>query len=224
MRRFLLLLMCLPLASCESGGHFSVLGYTTKPNYDTCIKTVYVPIFENKTFRRGLEFELTRAVIKEIEWKTPFKVVSDRAKADTELTGSIAAYGKNILNRNQLNEVREAEMVLTVAIVWKDLRSGEILSQPRAQGANGPAFTPLPDLAPGTIGVPNSPLAAFPPVAPNAVGTSTLPIAGCPPVQPAIVASTATFAPEIGQSNASAQQINVNRLATQIVSLMEKPW
>ena len=227
MRRFLIvvpIIVCLCLASCESGGHFSVLGYTTKPNYDPCIKTVYVPIFENKTFRRGLEFDLTRAVIKEIEWKTPFKVVSDRTKADTELTCTIAAYNKNILNRNQLNETRESEMVLTVAVVWKDLRSGEILSQPRAQGVNGPAFAPLPDLAPGAGGVPNSPLAAFPPVAPNAGVTSTLPIAGCTPVQPVIVASTATFAPEIGQSNTSAQQLNVNRLATQIVALMEKPW
>lgn len=213
MRRLLLSLSvfcCLGLASCESGGHFSILGYTTKPNYDPCIKTVYVPIFENKTFHRGLEFDLTRAVIKEIEWKTPYKVVSDRDKADTELTGSIAAYSKNILNRNQLNEIREGEMVLTVAIVWKDIRSGEILSQPRAPGVNGPAFAPLPDLAPGASAVPTSPLAAGGPP--------------CPPTQPVIVASTATYAPEIGQSNTSAQLVNVNRLATQIVSLMEKPW
>jgi Lipopolysaccharide-assembly len=209
MRRLLLLLVCLPLASCENGGHFTILGYTTKPNYDTCIKTVYVPIFENKTFRRGLEFDLTQAVIKEIEWKTPYKVVSDRDKADTELTGTIVAYNKNILNRNQLNEIREGEMVLTVAVVWKDLHTGEILSQPRAPGVSGPAFAPLPDLAPGAGGVPTLPNAGGPP---------------CPPTQPAIVASTATYAPEIGQSNASAQQINVNRLATQIVSLMEKPW
>src|SRR5262245_16725590 len=130
----------LSCASCESGGHFTVFGYTTRPNYDPCIKTVYVPIFENQTFRRGFEFDLTRAVITAIEQKTPFKVVSDRDKADTELTGSIVAFNKNILNRNQLNEQRETETVLTVAIVWKDLRSGEILSQPKALGQAGPAF------------------------------------------------------------------------------------
>src|SRR4051812_4723943 len=100
MRRLVLCLCCLPLLSCESGGHFSVFGYTTKPNYDTCIKTIYVPIFENKTFKRGMEFDLTRAVVREIEWKTPYKVVSDPSKADTELTGTIIAFNKNILNRN----------------------------------------------------------------------------------------------------------------------------
>src|SRR5205823_4819065 len=118
------------MSGCESAGHFSVFGYTTKPNYDEGIRTVHVPIFENISFRRGLEFDLTRAVIREIEQKTPYKVVSDRCRADTELTGTIMAANKNILNRNQLNEVREAEVVVTVSLIWKDLRSGEILSRP----------------------------------------------------------------------------------------------
>src|SRR5262245_11406459 len=98
-----------PIAGCESAGHFSFLGYTTRPNYDDCIRTVYVPIFENNTFRRGLEFDLTRAVIREIESKTPYKVISDRSRADTELTGTIVGANKILLNRNQLNEIREAE-------------------------------------------------------------------------------------------------------------------
>jgi hypothetical protein len=124
-------LVCAALTSCESGGHFSVLGYTTRPNYDPCVKTVYVPIFDNKTFWRGLEFDVTRAVIREIEAKTPYKVVSDRDGADTMLTGSIVSFQKMVINRNQLNEIREAETVLTAAVVWQDLRSGEVLSQPK---------------------------------------------------------------------------------------------
>ena len=39
-----------------------------------------------------------------------------------------------------------------------------------------------------------------------------------------MVQSIGGFIPELGQSLTSAQQQNVNRLATQIVSLMEKPW
>ena len=37
--------------------------------------------------RQGLEFDLTRAVVREIEAKTPYKVVGADADADTELTG-----------------------------------------------------------------------------------------------------------------------------------------
>lgn len=199
--------------SCESGGHFTILGYTTRPNYDPCIKTVYVPIFENQTFRRGIEFDLTRAVITAIEQKTPFKVVSDPDKADTELKGTIVAFNKNILNRNQLNEQRETETVLTCAIVWKDLRSGEILSQPKAHQPAGPAFGALPDLAPGALGVPTQDN-------PNPGAA----IAAAVPVRPAIVTSVTSYIPEIGQSLTTSQQSNYKKLATQIVALMEFPW
>ena len=131
MRRaiYSLFVAALALCGCESGGHFTVLGYTTKPNYDEGVRTVHVPIFENITFRRGIELDLTRAVIREIEQKTPYKVVSDRCRADTELSGTILNANKNLLNRNQLNEVREAEVVVTVSLIWKDLRTGEILSR-----------------------------------------------------------------------------------------------
>src|SRR5271154_7095965 len=95
-RRFAALavmLAALALAGCESGGHFTFLGYTTRPNYDTCIKTIYVPIFKCEMMldetRRQIPFDLTRAVIREIESKTPYKVISDRSKADTELTGTV---------------------------------------------------------------------------------------------------------------------------------------
>src|SRR5262245_18623075 len=104
--RFLIVGAVLVLPSCGWDGHLCILGYTTQPNYDTSIRTVYVPIFKNNTFRRGLEFELTRAVIREIEAKTPYKVVSDPCNADTELSGAIIALTKTVINRTQMNEVR----------------------------------------------------------------------------------------------------------------------
>lgn len=181
-------LLAITLCSCADG-HFTLLGYSTKPNYDPGIRTVRVPIFKNLTFRQGVEFELTQAVVREIEAKTPFKVVSANCPADTELTGTIVMMNKAILNRTQLNEVRDAETVLTVQIIWKDLRTGEVLSQPKSAQP-----------APGPLGAPP-----------------------CPPV-PVLVHSTAEFIPELGESIASAQKKNVDRLAVQIVSMMEKPW
>src|SRR3954466_10473696 len=144
------LLFCLPavalaacavlLPSCASDGHLTVLGYSTKPNYDPNIRTVRVPIFKNRTFMTvtpnvGMEMDLTRAVVREIEQKTPFKVVQDCGAADTELRGVIVGFSKNLLNYNAFNEVREAETQLVVQLVWRDLRSGKILSRgPRRPG------------------------------------------------------------------------------------------
>lgn len=129
----LLAALALVLPSCAWDGQFCILGYTTRPNYDPGIRTIRVPIFKNNTFIRGLEFDLTRAVIREIGARTPFQVVSADCPADTELTGTIITLTKAVINRNQLNEIREAQTILGVEIVWRDLRTGEILSQPRAK-------------------------------------------------------------------------------------------
>lgn len=218
-----LLLAAVGLPSCESGGHFTVLGYTTRPNYDESIKTVRVPIFKNLTFRRGLEFDLTRAVIAQIELKTPYKVV--QGDADTELTGTIISYNKNVINRNQLNEVREAETTLAVEIVWKDLRTGQILTQPQRPGVQPiippqvPPLTPgaMPDGAP-VLMPPDGPQPPLPPVGAPPPGAPP------PPPPPVLVQSIGGFIPELGESITTAYQRNVNRLAVQIVSMMEKPW
>ena len=51
------------LAGCGWDGHFNILGYTTRPNFDESIHTVYVPLFRNKVFQtgpyRGREKEIT---------------------------------------------------------------------------------------------------------------------------------------------------------------------
>jgi len=191
-RRFLVMLVTMALPSCSSDGNFTLFGYTTKPNYDCAIRTIRVPIFKNDTMRQGLEFELTKAVVREIEAKTPYKIISGEGHADTELSGTITMMNKNVILRTPLNEIRSAETVMVVTVQWKDLRTGEYLTRPN----KGPGSLP-PDAPPGA--------AALPP----------------PPV---IITSTADWAPELGESMATGQQRNINRLATQIVSMMEKPW
>ena len=107
-------------ARLRPDGHFTLFGYTTRPNYECKYRYIYVPIFKNRTlgpFRQGLEFDLTRKVIAQIEQKTPYKVVHDPAMADTELTGTIFLTSKGILNRNQLNEIREEQTVLSAEVV-----------------------------------------------------------------------------------------------------------
>jgi hypothetical protein len=187
--------VALTVPACADNGYFTIFGYTTQPNYDMGFRTIRVPIFKNTTLYRGLEFQLTEAVVREIEAKTPYKVVGEGCKADTELTGNIINFTKAILNRTQLNEVREAETTLSVEITWRNLTTGEILSRPRT-GKDAP---PPP---------PNNPAPGAPPPKPPVV----------------LVQSIGHFVPEIGQSLTTAQKENVDRLAVQIVSMMEKGW
>src|SRR5205823_6228821 len=109
----LLLLTCagalLTLPACESDRGYSLLGYRAGQDalYDCSIHTVHVPIFQNRTFYKGLEFDLTRAVVREIELKTPYKVVGADQDADAELSGTIVGFTKSTLNVSQINEIRE---------------------------------------------------------------------------------------------------------------------
>jgi hypothetical protein len=208
------------LPSCSWDGNFTVLGYTTKPQYPFDIRTVYVPIFKNNTYRRGIEFDLTHAVVREIEAKTPYKVVSNCLGADTELSGTIVALNKNVINRNQLNEVREAETMLAVLVVWKDLRTQEILSGRRPPSIS-PAIPGIPPVPAGTVGGPLPDDATVRP--PEYVPPGT-PVVPPPPPGPVLIQSVASFIPELGESLTTAEKKNVDRLAIQIVSMMESPW
>jgi hypothetical protein len=183
----------LALSGCASwDGHLHLFGYTTAPNYDRGIRTVYVPIFENASYRRGLEFDLTKAVVREIEWKTPWKVTSCREGADTELVGKIVSRMKQPTLFNNIGEIREFSTTLTVEVTWRDLRagsSGDLLSQPKPLRPGDPAPAPTPAKGP-----------------------------------PVMVQSLGMAIPELGQSLTTAEQDNINKLAVQIVSMMEKPW
>jgi hypothetical protein len=194
------------LVGCQ-GGPPTLFGYQLGADalYDPNIKTVYVPVFHNRAFQttpyRGVEVNITKAVVREIGAKTRFKVVSDPERADTELLGNVVSIDKTVLNRNQQNLIREADVVLTVDVLWRDLRDGTILSAPRRGQAPAPAPVPFdPD-------VPLPPPAAAPQ----------------PPIPVRLVA-TGRMLPELGESSTTAEQRAVNQLATQIVSMMERPW
>ncbi|MBN2477480.1 MAG: LptE family protein [Pirellulales bacterium] len=145
--------------------------------YPTHIRTVHVPIFESRSFRRNQGERLTEAVVKQIEAKTPYKVVHT-PDADSVLSGQIAGDTKRVVVGTLSGEPRDVEVGLQVEVSWLDRRGNALR----------PAETvPLP---------------------PELVG----------------VGASATLLPEVGQSVATAQQQAIERVAEQIVSLMENPW
>jgi hypothetical protein len=193
-----LLALALVTAGCTSTGHMKLFGYTTEPTYDPSIRTVYVPIAKNVTLRRNLEFDLTTAVIREINSKPTgyLRTVSYADGADTQLDLKIINWNKNLIIATPTNQVRQAQLGLGVEVVWKDLRPervGEILSNPKSTLAKEP---PLPGQA-------------VPPPS-RAVPVLLLPVA--------------TYEPELGGSNASAEKQVIDRVAVQIVYMMEKSW
>lgn len=103
-------------------------GYTSKTVYPTNVSSVQVKMFKNRTFYRGVEFDLTEALVKEIELRTPYKVVSSDA-ADTLLTGTVVGINQVQLSRRPDSGLpQEMEMQVMVDFVWRNQRTGKIIT------------------------------------------------------------------------------------------------
>ena len=166
------------LALLLSGSLLGCAGYQVGADslYPPDIRTVYVPVFESASFRRHLGERLTEAVIKEIQLKTPYKVVGS-PDADSVLSGMITSESKRLVVENPFDEPRQSEVLLSVQVSWVDRRGGMLQH-------------------------------------------------GAVPVPPAVatIDQSAKLTPEVGQSVATAHQEAIERLAEQIVGLMENPW
>jgi len=148
-----------------------MLGYSVRAPYDTNIKTVYVPTFQSVTFRRDVNLQLTELVIKEIERRTPYKVVGTPADADTTLTGTINYTEKNVAVESPANLPRQLTSTMMVNVTWIDNKAVE-------------KKNPL----------------------------------------PAVVSETFNFFPEIGETAEAAFYRTAEKMAIQIVNMMEEPW
>ena len=148
--------------------------------YAPNVRTVYVPVFQSDSYRTtpGVDMgqRLTEAVCKEIERRTPFKVVGT-PDADSVLTGRIVADTKRMVVESPTDQSRQVEMNIQVLVTWAD-RGGAVLSS----GA-----------------VPQ-------------------------PAASVDVGQAAMLVPEFGRSVVSTQQEGIEKMAQQIVGLMEEPW
>lgn len=191
-------------AGCRNG-ELNVFGYTSAPPYDPNIRSVYIPVFKNAAFvagpYRGMEVRLTEAVVNELNGRrTPIRVVSDPAQADTELVGTIVQVLKLPYSQTFQNFHREYDTLIGVDIVWRDLRTGKVLTNSR-----GPAL-------------PEKPV----PFDPNVAPPSDPP---APPVAtPLRVQATGRTILELGETTATGEDMALRQLARNIVNLMEAPW
>lgn len=164
-------LILLGLALAVSAPGCKITGYSIRPPYDTNIKTVYVPVFKSVTFRRDINLMLTELVQKEIERRTPYKVVGTPEDADTTLEGTVNFSDKNVMLENPYYLPRQLTTTMVVQATWTDNKAEEKK-----------------------------------------------------PPNPAVIMETFNFYPEIGESAQAAYYRTCEKLAVQIVNMMEQPW
>lgn len=104
-------------------------GYSSDPLYRKNIRTVYVEMFQTKEFRRGIEFQLTEALRKEIDRRTPYKN-APKEKADSIMSGQILEWQESAIGHDFVTALpRDTAGTLIIQFRWQDARTGKIIAE-----------------------------------------------------------------------------------------------
>ena len=116
MRRAFALVAAALLASC---------GYTTGSLVSPAYRTIAVPVFDNPTKRHDLEWEVTQAVVEEIQSRTGLRVVDASDSPDLVLKGSLVDVDEDVLSHRERQRIRESAYFLTAEIEVVEAHTGK---------------------------------------------------------------------------------------------------
>ncbi len=97
--------------------------------YNSNIRTIYIPIVRNDTFRPTIGVQLTEAIQKAVELRTPYKVVGDPS-ADSTLTCRVISETKQVITETRTDEPRALDAIVNIEMTWTD-RRGNLLMENR---------------------------------------------------------------------------------------------
>lgn len=102
-------------------------GYRAGTLIPADVRTVHVEMFDNDTFRHGMEIPLSRAVQKEVARRTHLQIVP-RERADTILSGTIRRMDAPVTAYDQVDEVAVQRMYVQVRFEWRRRATGEVIA------------------------------------------------------------------------------------------------
>ncbi len=126
---------CVSLALVAGCASDPTQGYSFGSTYDQSIQTVSVPVFGNSSFSRGLEIQLTDAIIKEIQATTPWRVVTGDGGGGGQATlaGTITSTELDKLSTARTSGLaQEVAVRVSVDFDFKDNRTGRVLVSRRS--------------------------------------------------------------------------------------------
>jgi hypothetical protein len=99
--------------------------------YAPNVRTIYVPMVQSDSFRTtpavDIGERLTEALCKEIEKRTPFKIVGSEDGADSVLTARIVADTKRMVVESPTDQSRNVELNYQALVTWAD-RGGTVIA------------------------------------------------------------------------------------------------
>ena len=121
----LVFLMAIDLLGCANNPSE---GWSMSHTHSEKHATIAVPIFQNLSYERGLERDLSKALVSEIESSTPYKVTGT-SKADTMLRGTITNVRLIALSQSVTTGLASETLYkVTIDFEWVDLTTGETIT------------------------------------------------------------------------------------------------
>lgn len=112
-------------------------GWSAVSTFPDSVSTIAIPIARNDTFARGVEFELTEAIIHHLEANTPYKVTTT-TRADSILAVQIREVALDQLSKSKLTGLGEEVLIgVTIDFEWRVLDTGHVLVKRQAFTGQG---------------------------------------------------------------------------------------
>jgi len=99
---------------------WSACSYSPNPAlFPAHLKTIAVPVFQNRTSQPALEDEVTTAVVNRFIRDSKLRVVAED-QADLVITGAVAGYKNAVFGFNAQEKAQEYQVAVTVVVTVRD--------------------------------------------------------------------------------------------------------
>jgi len=122
-RRAVRVLLASLAVALVSGG----CGYSLRTSLPPGIRSVHVPVLENKTAEPGIEDFITQALTQAVVQSARVRIARNAQEADATLSGSIVEYRLAALSFDRSANVTSYRLIIGLALTFKDTKQDKIL-------------------------------------------------------------------------------------------------
>jgi hypothetical protein len=103
-----------------TAGLMSSCSYSPSPAlFPQHLKTIAVPVFQNRTTQPALEQEVTTSIVNRFIRESKLRVVSED-QADLVITGAVTSYKNVVFGFNAQEKAQEYQVAVTLTVTAKD--------------------------------------------------------------------------------------------------------
>lgn len=102
-------------------------GYSLRTSLPAGIKSIHVPVLENKTAEPGIEDFITQALTQAVVQASRVRIAANSREADASLEGQIVEYRLVALSFDRSANVTSYRLIIGLALTFRDLKQNRVI-------------------------------------------------------------------------------------------------